>query len=213
MRTLLVVAAVALLYAAGPADAATERAGGPRAVPKAGCAKATARRGGARRRGALRRRCAAARRRTGEASAGLLGAPGSFAAPAPFATAPALDQAAGPADAAAPAPEPPTGPALPPVYSNPLAVQVRAYEFRFQLSKTAVAAGDVRVEFNLSAAEDPHNLLLVREDGTGPAYSFGEEPSGAVVSRTFPLTTGRWRLLCSLAGHEAAGMRAALTVG
>ncbi|HET8950561.1 MAG TPA: hypothetical protein VFN44_08620 [Solirubrobacteraceae bacterium] len=207
MRALLIVAAVVLLHsAAGPAEAAMKRAGGPRALPKAACAKASVKRA------VLRRRCAAARRRTGVASAGLLGAPGSFAAPAPFATAPAPTLDA-PADAAPAPPEPPTGPALPPVYSNPLAVQVRAYEFRFQLSKSAVAAGDVRVEFNLSGAEDPHDLFLVREDGTGPAYSFGEEPSGAVVSRTFPLTTGRWRLLCSLTGHEAAGMRATLTVG
>jgi uncharacterized cupredoxin-like copper-binding protein len=28
-----------------------------------------------------------------------------------------------------------------------------------------------------------------------------------------PLTRGRWKLFCSLSGHEAAGMRATLTVG
>jgi plastocyanin len=217
MRALLVVAAVALLYAAGPADAARKRVAQSKAcTANAGVARAglptAARRGEARRRAALHRRCAADRRvRVGESRVALLGAPGSFAAPAPFATAPAPAAPVAAADPAAPAP--PADPALPPVYSNPLAVQVRAYEFRFQLSKSAVAAGDVRVEFNLSAAEDPHNLFLVREDGTGPAYSFGEEPSGAVVSRTFPLTAGRWKLFCSLTGHEAAGMRATLSVG
>ena len=76
----------------------------------------------------------------------------------------------------------------------------------------SLAAGDVRVEFNLARAEDPHNLWLVREDGTGTAHFFDEEPSGAVVARTLPLTRGRWKLFCSLNGHEAAGMRATLTV-
>ena len=58
---------------------------------------------------------------------------------------------------------------LPPIYSNPYAVQVQGFEFGLQLSKAAVSAGDVRVEFNLARAEDPHNLWLVREDGTGTA--------------------------------------------
>jgi signal transduction histidine kinase len=43
-------------------------------------------------------------------------------------------------------------------------------------------------------------------------YVFDEEPSGAVVARTLALTRGRWKLFCSLNGHEAAGMRATLTV-
>ena len=72
---------------------------------------------------------------------------------------------------------------LPPIYSNPYAVQVQGFEFGLQLSKAAVSAGDVRVEFNLARAEDPHNLWLVREDGTGAAHSFDEEPSGAVVAQ------------------------------
>ena len=75
-----------------------------------------------------------------------------------------------------------------------------------------MSAGNVRVEFNLARAEDPHNLFLVRSDGTGPAYSFDESPSGAVLAKTFPLTSGRWTLFCALPGHEAAGMRTSLTV-
>ena len=102
---------------------------------------------------------------------------------------------------------------LPPIYTNPYAVQVQAFEFGLQLSKATVSAGDVRVEFNLSLAEDPHNLWLVREDGTGTPHGFDEEPSGAVAAKTLALTRGRWKLFCSLSGHEAAGMRAVLTVG
>jgi plastocyanin len=149
----------------------------------------------------------------GEARTGRAGVPSTFAAPAPFATAPAA-AADAPATGGAPATTgEPAGPVLPPVYSNPRAVQVRAYEFRFQLSKSSVSAGDVSVEFNLSAAEDPHDLWLVREDGTGAAHSFGETPAGAVVRTAFPLTAGRWTLFCSLTGHQAAGMRSTLTVG
>jgi plastocyanin len=102
---------------------------------------------------------------------------------------------------------------LPPIYSNPYAVQVQGFEFGLQLSKASVSAGDVRVEFNLTRAEDPHNLWLVREDGAGAPFSFDEEQSGAVVAKTLALTRGRWKLFCSLTGHEAAGMRATLTVG
>ena len=70
------------------------------------------------------------------------------------------------------------------------------------------------VEFNLAAAEDPHDLWLVRENGTGAAaYLFGKTPAGEVVRTTFPLSAGRWTLFCSLTGHQAAGMRSTLTVG
>jgi hypothetical protein len=218
VRALLVIAAVALLYVAGPADAATGRASAPRAVPKAKCAaakaaakrSARARRRAAARRRALLRRCAAARRPlVGKAGGGVIGMPGALAAPIPFTAPPAQ----APGDPVAPAPAPtPEPPVLPPIYSNPYAVQVQGFEFGLQLSKAAVSAGDVRVEFNLARAEDPHNLWLVREDGTGSAHVFEEEPSGAVVARMLPLTRGRWKLFCSLNGHEAAGMRATLTV-
>lgn len=219
MKVVLVIAAVALLYAAGPAEAAPKRAG----VPRAACAKgalahaaragvpAAARRGAARRAARRRTRCAAGR--VGEARAGRAGVPGTFAAPVPFATAPAAAAPGVPTPGAPPTPGEPAGPVLPPVYSNPRAVQVRAYEFRFQLSKSSVSAGDVSVEFNLSAAEDPHDLWLVREDGTGQAHSFGQTPAGAVARTTFPLTAGRWTLFCSLTGHQAAGMRSTLVVG
>jgi plastocyanin len=225
MRAVLVIAAVALLHAAGPADAdaVAKRAGAPRAAC-AGSAfahaaragrPAAARRGAARRRAALRRRCGGSNGRlVGVAAAGLVGVPGGFGAPVPFATAPAGSAPPGPAPVDAPAaPGGQPAPALPPVYSNPRAVQVRAYEFRFQLSKSTVSAGDVSVEFNLAAAEDPHDLWLVREDGTGAAHSFGETPAGDVTTKTLPLTTGRWTLFCSLSGHQSAGMRSTLTVG
>ena len=226
MRLLLVVAAVAIAYVAAPpdADAAAKRAGKPRVAPKAQCAtaaaerpararlRAVAKRRAVARRRALARRCAKVRGPlVGESRAGVIGVPGSFAAPAPFAAAPAPVTPGGP-PTASPAPVATPEPVvLPPIYSNPYAVQVQGFEFGLQLSKATVFAGDVRVEFNLSRAEDPHNLWLVREDGTGTPHSFDESPSGAVVAQTLALTRGRWKLFCSLAGHEVAGMRATLT--
>ena len=163
----------------------------------------------------MMRRCLAARGRlVGAAGGGLLGVPGAFAAPVPFATEPSGAPAAAVPGTPQPAPTPvPEGPVLPPIYSNPYAVQIQGFEFGLQLSKANVSAGDVRVEFNLSRAEDPHNLWLIREDGTGSGHTFDEEPSGAVVAKTLPLTRGRWKVFCSLNGHEAVGMRATLTVG
>ena len=223
MRVLLIIAAVAILYAAGPAEAASKRASTPRALTKAQCAKAAKaaakrpskarRRTAARRRAALLRRCAGSRRTlVGSSRPSLTGVPGAFSAPVPFTTTQA-PAAPGAPVTASPTPAPtPEAPELPTIYSNPYAVQVQGFEFGLQLSKAIVSAGSVRVEFNLTRAEDPHNLWLVREDGTGSPYSFDEEPSGAVVARSLALTKGRWTLFCSLTGHEAAGMRATLTV-
>ncbi len=149
------------------------RQGRRHATGRAGRRAAAKRRAAARRR-ALARRCAAVRGPlAGESRTGLIGAPGSFAAPAPFAAAPAPapPPAARPPVSRPPAPGPAEpAAAAPPVYSNPHAVQVQGFEFGLQLSKATVSAGDVRVEFNLSRAEDPHNLWLVREDGSGTPY-------------------------------------------
>lgn len=110
---------------------------------------------------------------------------------------------------AEPAPSDTTAP-LPP--SNPFAVQVLSGEFFLQLSKPEVHAGNVRVEFNNSSAEDPHDLYVVRSDGTGAAYAFGELQSGEVEAKTLRLNAGAWRLFCALPEHAERGMSAKLRV-
>ena len=92
------------------------------------------------------------------------------------------------------------------------AVQVRGFEFGLNLSRAQVLAGSVRVEFNLTSAEDPHTLVLAREDGTGPTFRFDEQGSGVVTSQSLPLTTGRWHLYCDLPGHALWGMQVNLDV-
>jgi hypothetical protein len=164
-----------------------------------------AKRRAAARRRAVRRRCVRvkARRRVVAPQTPAAGTPG---APAPQ-PGPAAPQAPG-----APAPDDPPPPTVPEPPANPFAVQVLSGEFFLHLSKTEVHAGNVRVEFNNSSAEDPHDLHLFREDGTGSSYSFGELQSGEVEAKTLKLNAGTWRLICALPEHAERGMSANLRV-
>jgi hypothetical protein len=210
MRRLPLACLVAALAATGTADAARHRAPKkPRVAAPKSCTAAVR---PAVRKGRSRPRICA-RFQLGRVTATTRFLPHGSAAPA--APAPSATPVPGTPGVPAPTPTPtptPSGPVLPTIPTNPWAVQVQAFEFGLQLSKPAVSAGSVRVEFNLARAEDPHNLMLVRADGTGPLYTFDEQPSGAVVAKSFPLTAGRWTLFCSLPEHEASGMRATLTV-
>jgi plastocyanin len=92
------------------------------------------------------------------------------------------------------------------------AVQVSASEYHLGLSRTTVSAGPVRVEYNLAAAEDPHDLVVVREDGAGPLQRFDQQPAESVTSRNLDLTAGTYLLFCDIADHAARGMETKLTV-
>jgi plastocyanin len=74
-----------------------------------------------------------------------------------------------------------------------------------------VSAGSVKVEF-LNSGEDPHDLHLRREDGTGGEFAFGSTASKARQTQALDLTPGYYYLWCALANHEAAGMHARLRV-
>jgi hypothetical protein len=152
---------------------------------------------------ATRKRCAKRKARRRAVAPKAPPAP----APSPQPGAPASPPAPG-----APAPDDPAPPTVPEPTSNPFAVQVLSGEFFLHLSKPEVHAGNVRVEFNNSSAEDPHDLHLVREDGTGASYAFGELESGQVEARTLKLNAGSWRLFCALPQHAERGMSAKLRV-
>jgi hypothetical protein len=83
---------------------------------------------------------------------------------------------------------------------------------RLLLSATTALAGDVKIEFNNHFAEDPHDLVVERVDGTGPSYSFDELDPGAVQTRTVALDAGSWRLRCTIPTHADRGMKATLAV-
>ena len=92
---------------------------------------------------------------------------------------------------------------------NSRSVSVRSTEFAFSLSQTAVDAGEVRIQFDNSRAEDPHSLSI---DGPDPdAWAFDAVPAETVVAYTLTLRPGRHVLFCPISDHQELGMRATLT--
>lgn len=129
-----------------------------------------------------------------------------WATPRPAAPPPATATATATATAGPTAPGA-TAPPLP--QADPRSVSVGATEFAFTLSQPSVAAGNVRVQFDNSRAEDAHQLVLA---GNGDTLSFDVQDPGVVTRRTFSLTPGTYHLFCPLDDHEARGMSATLTV-
>jgi hypothetical protein len=110
-----------------------------------------------------------------------------------------------------PLPEGPSQPSKPEELGHSL--QVRAREYSLTLSRTAVASGELHVEFNTMAAEDPHDLWL-RDALGAEQVLFGETAPELVPPprQVFSLAAGEYVLFCSVSGHEALGMRAAVSV-
>ena len=114
-----------------------------------------------------------------------------------------------------PGSDPPPPPPPPPIPgSSPWFLQVSSddtdlEDMHLYLSRGTVRAGEVTIEFNNRAAQDPHNLRLRRG---GTVFGFGTVEKGEADEKAFSLTTGTYTLFCSLAGHEAAGMKAQLVV-
>ena len=188
LRALLLAGAVAL--AAAPAADAKK----PRGCKKRAC------------RGAVAKASAVRGLPAGWVTRGVFprrpGAPSSPGSPVPGTpTAPGPD-----------APPPPPPPPIP--GSSPWFLQVSSddtdlEDMHLYLSRGTVRAGEVTIEFNNRAAQDPHNLRLRRG---GASFGFGAVEKGEADEKAFTLTTGTYTLFCSLAGHEAAGMKAQLVV-
>jgi hypothetical protein len=90
-------------------------------------------------------------------------------------------------------------------------LSVKASEYSYVLSRPSVAAGEVIVELN-NQGEDPHNLNLQLANGQGQQFQFGEVGSLQRATQRFTLPAGKYRLWCSLPGHEELGMKATLSV-
>jgi len=97
-----------------------------------------------------------------------------------------------------------------PVAPPPARVQVVAQEFRYSLSRQAVKAGAVIIEFR-NAGEDAHDLRLRRVGGTR-VYAWPLAQAGQVIDRELRLAPGTYRLYCGVANHRALGMQATLVV-
>jgi plastocyanin len=89
-------------------------------------------------------------------------------------------------------------------------VQVTAVEYKFTLSRTAVPAGKVILEFD-NKGQDEHNLNVLSGGGE-LSGSFANEQPGGVTQETVDLRPGSYMLFCSLPEHEAKGMKATLVV-
>jgi hypothetical protein len=97
----------------------------------------------------------------------------------------------------------------------PARLLVAADEHSLMLSRQSITAGPAVIQF-LNRGEDPHDLRMRRipRKGVSARRTFGlpETPSGDLNVLEARLPSGRYRLWCSLPGHEQAGMRARLRV-
>jgi plastocyanin len=92
----------------------------------------------------------------------------------------------------------------------PTRVQVTAKEFWFALSRRTVRSGPAIVEI-VNYGEDPHDLRL-RRLGGGRVYRTPIVQPGKYYDLSLKLLPGRYKLWCSVANHEALGMKAFLIV-
>ena len=152
---------------------------------------------------------------TSKPSAPPHGSSGS-APPAPWTTFPTPNAPGSSASGTPPAT--PTG-ATPPVESPtapvaPARVEVTAEDtgaFRFVLSRASVPAGKVIIEF-VNHGQDEHNLNAVEPVEGSLAGSIPNTAPNAHPSLTLDLRPGSYTLFCSIADHEAKGMKATLVV-
>lgn len=83
-----------------------------------------------------------------------------------------------------------------------------------RLSRASVTAGSIVIQLH-NQGEDDHNLRVVPTDHAGATVDFPVTGSGQNTTKTLALTTGSYRLFCTLTtpvNHETAGMNATLTV-
>jgi plastocyanin len=88
---------------------------------------------------------------------------------------------------------------------------VSAREYTFQLSRDHIASGKVSIEMD-NFGQDPHSLAIKKVHGGKIVASFGTVLPGTQSTFTTKLGPGTYELYCSIANHEALGMKAFLTV-
>jgi hypothetical protein len=97
--------------------------------------------------------------------------------------------------------------------ANPSRLLVSENEFHTVLSTPRVAPGRAIIQL-LNRGEDDHDLRLRRisHRSGAPIARWPLTHPGEVSELSLRLSTGRYRLWCSLPGHRALGMRATLRV-
>jgi hypothetical protein len=97
--------------------------------------------------------------------------------------------------------------------ANPERLLVSGDEWNLVLSRAQIAPGRAEIQF-LNRGEDDHDLRLRRitRRPAAPIARWPETRPGELSERPLRLSTGRYRLWCSLPGHRKLGMRATLRV-
>jgi plastocyanin len=89
---------------------------------------------------------------------------------------------------------------------------VIAREYSFALSRPTVPAGEVIIEF-VNRGQDPHNMRVVpAAEESATTGTFEDTLPEHHADLTLVMRPGSYTLFCSLPGHRAAGMNAALVV-
>jgi hypothetical protein len=103
--------------------------------------------------------------------------------------------------------------ATPAPAAAPSRLLVGGDEFRLTLSRQSVKPGRALIQFQ-NRGEDDHDLRLQRitTRRDPPVARWAVTPPGGLTDLTVRLSRGRYRLWCSLPGHEQLGMRATLRV-
>ncbi len=137
---------------------------------------------------------------------------GAQGSPAPVSGAPSPTGGTGALPIAASGEAPPVESPAAPV--APAHVEVTAEDttgFHFVLSRPTVPAGKVIIEF-VNHGQDEHNLNAVEPSEGATVGSLPNTAPNAHPRLTVNLRPGSYVLFCSLAGHEAKGMKATLVV-
>jgi hypothetical protein len=97
----------------------------------------------------------------------------------------------------------------------PARMLVTADEWMLVTSRQAVQAGGLQIQL-YNRGEDAHDIAARRVDRLGErvgrTFRIRETRPGELGEATWRLRSGKYRLWCTLRGHEAAGMRARLRV-
>jgi hypothetical protein len=97
----------------------------------------------------------------------------------------------------------------------PARMLVTADEWMLLTSRQSVQAGRLQIQL-YNRGEDAHDVAarrVARLGGrVGRTFRIRETRPGELGEATWRLRSGKYRLWCTLRGHEAAGMRARLRV-
>jgi mRNA-degrading endonuclease RelE of RelBE toxin-antitoxin system len=97
----------------------------------------------------------------------------------------------------------------------PARMLVTADEWMLLASRQKVTAGKLEIQL-YNRGEDAHDIAARRVDRlgrrVGRTFRIRETRPGELAETTWRLRSGKYRLWCTLRGHESAGMRARLRV-